>query len=478
MMRAFGYNRMIIGNASMLSGFLSTRRLSAEVRHHLRDQAVVDLAQHVRFLGGQAREARRIRLAGVFHALEQIVDVGALVHRAEVRMRVEHLLEQGRARTRKADHEHRALLGVRRRQRAPGITLAMRDALLDHRQGLGVRVDESRRDVAQRLELLGVRQANGRQRLRGKLELVERGGETKRSGGALRGGIGAVEHGLPPSRRAGMVAMAYAQLRARMPDIVVQLALRIGRCGDGIERNLRELRIGLLELVAALEQQAALRGKPPRRNRVGVRVPGQDGLIQHGEGFGLLAARRQNVGQRECLIQRLRRPGCGALQHGVLARHVAAGVAGQRALQARVDVTGRQSHRFELAGARFLPVLLLRMQQAEMVVQLRLVRRERDGAPQGVFGRIKFAGLLRRDAEVVPVFGHVGLSCTSCRSAAEASRLRRRECSASPYASRAVSLLPRARAGSFSTSATTCAMSPDWKARATSAVICSVMKTL
>src|SRR6478736_1246643 len=80
-------------------------------------------------------------------------------------------------------------------------------------------------------------------------------------GSALRVGIGVVEHGLPPLRRGGMIAVAHAQLRARVPDIVVQVAICIGRRRDGIEGNLRELRSGLVELIAALKQQAELRGK-------------------------------------------------------------------------------------------------------------------------------------------------------------------------------------------------------------------------
>ena len=254
-----------------------------------------------------------------------------------------------------------------------------------------------------------MRQANGGEGLRRKLELVERGGQTECGGGALRVRIGSVEHDLPPLRRGGLIAVAHAQLRARVPDIVVQVAICIGRRRDGIEGNLRELRSGLVELIAALKQQAALRGKAPRRDRGQRLIARQDGLIKHGERPGLFAARGQDIGQSQRLLQRLRRPGRGALQHRILARHVAAGMTRQRALQARVDVTGHQAHSFELAGARFLPVLLLRMQEAKMVVQLRLVRRERNSVSQGVFGRIEFADLPRRDGQVVPVFGHVWL---------------------------------------------------------------------
>ena len=102
------------GSRRMFSGFLSTSRSPAASftffatrSQYSRAHAVQSIARHV---------AQLLRIVGAcrHEIVERVLHEALLVHRLELRMRVERELQQRGARPRKAHDEHRALGGGRR----------------------------------------------------------------------------------------------------------------------------------------------------------------------------------------------------------------------------------------------------------------------------------------------------------------------------------------------------------------------------
>ena len=127
----------------MLSGFLSTSRClprsgSDAARPGADRHRAVDRPPR-----GQVGQVVRVALAGQFHALDQVVDEGAFVHRSEIRMGIEHLFQQGGAGARKTDHEDRAVRRPAGAAASSPVGHAV-DHLIGHLQGLAVRLHQLR----------------------------------------------------------------------------------------------------------------------------------------------------------------------------------------------------------------------------------------------------------------------------------------------------------------------------------------------
>ena len=209
-------------------------------------------------------------------------------------------------------------------------------------------------------------------------------------------------------RGRGMIAVAHGQRGVRAPAFGARFA--------GVRRQTRELlqRQGLQrlvcrrELVAAFVQGCAL-GGDAQAQAIGRLARGK---LRAGKGPQRpveIALHGQHGREDEGLFGRLRRPLVHRSQHRLLAVIVAAHMAGVRGLQARLDELRGKPHRLHQRLPRRHPALQLQLQQAEVVVDFAVFRRQRAGGQQRLLGPAQVAGLPAGQREVVPVRGDLRL---------------------------------------------------------------------